>query len=46
MYLAEYLEKCGNFYNKDMAAKIFLNNGEDEKFLESKKANLNTDQII
>lgn len=40
MYIAEYLEKYGNLYYKDMAARIFLNNGEDEKFLESKKANL------
>lgn len=41
MYLAEYLEEYGNSYYKDMAARIFLDNGEDEKFLESKKANLN-----
>lgn len=40
MYLAKYLEKYGNSYYKKMAARIFLNNGEDEKFLESKKANL------
>ncbi len=41
MYLAEYLEEYGNSYYKDMAARIFLDNGENEKFLESKKANLN-----
>ena len=41
MYLAEYIEKYGNFYYKRMAERIFLNNGEDEKFLESKKTNLN-----
>lgn len=41
MYLAEYLERYGSSYYKKMAARIFLSNGEDEKFLESKKANLN-----
>lgn len=40
LYLAEYLGKYGNFYYKGLAARMFLNNGEDEKFLESKKANL------
>lgn len=40
LYLADYLEKHGNHYYKNLSARMFLNNGEDEKYLESKRAQL------
>ena len=40
MYLADYLEKYGNFYYKRVAERMFLNNGENERFIESKKKNM------
>ncbi len=40
LYLANFLDKNAGSYYKDVAARIYLKNGEDEKFIESKKANL------
>ncbi len=41
LYLADFLNSKGNSYYRNLAADIYLKNGEDEKFIESKKANLN-----
>lgn len=40
LYLADFLNNKGNTYYRNLAADIYLKNGEDEKFIESKKANL------
>lgn len=40
IYLANFLNQNGNFYYSRLAEKIYLQNGEEQKFLESKKANL------
>ncbi len=40
IYLADCLNDRGNFYYRGLAANIYLENGEDQKFLENKKANL------
>lgn len=40
IYLADFLVKSANSYYRGLAAKIYLENGEEQKFIESKKANL------
>ena len=40
IYLADFLSKNANFYYKRLAAKIYLENGEEQKFLENKRENL------
>ena len=40
IYLADCLSDRGNFYYRGLAANIYLENGEDQKFLKNKKANL------
>lgn len=40
MYLADFLVKYANSYYQGLAANIYLANGEEQKYLESKKANL------
>lgn len=40
IYLADFLIENANSYYRGLAAKIYLENGEEQKFIESKKANL------
>lgn len=40
LYLADFLIKKANSYYRGLAAQIYLKNGEEQKFIESKKANL------
>lgn len=40
IYLADFLIKNANSYYQGMAARIYLKNGDEQKFIESKKANL------
>lgn len=40
LYLADCLSHNGNSYYRGLAANIYLENGEDQKFLDNKKANL------
>lgn len=40
LYLADFLNKYSNSYYQRLAGKIFLDNGEEEKFLKNKIANL------
>ncbi len=40
IYLADFLIEHGNSYYRGIAARLYLQNGEEEKFVESKKANL------
>lgn len=40
IYLADFLVQNANSYYRGLAAKIYLENGEEQKFIESKKANL------
>lgn len=40
LYLADSLIKNSNSYYRGVAARIYLENGEEQKFVESKKANL------
>lgn len=39
-YVADFLAKRGNSYYRGVAARMYLQAGEDEKYLECKKANL------
>lgn len=40
IYLADFLVKNANSYYRRLAADIYLENGEDQKYIESKKVNL------
>ena len=40
LYLADYLVQYANSYYRNLGTRIYLENGENEKFLENKKANL------
>lgn len=40
LYLADFLTEKANSYYRGVAARIYLENGEDQKFIENKKANL------
>lgn len=40
IYLADFLIENANSYYRGLAAKLYLENGEEQKFVESKKANL------
>lgn len=40
LYLADFLIKYGNSYYRGVAANIYLENGEEDKYLEGKLANL------
>ena len=40
IYLADFLIENATSYYRGLAAKIYLENGEEQKFVESKKANL------
>lgn len=39
-YVADFLARRGGFYYRGVAARMYLQAGEDEKYLECKKANL------
>lgn len=40
IYLADYLMEHANYYYRGIASRLYLENGEEQKFIESKKANL------
>lgn len=40
IYLADYLMEHASYYYRGIASRLYLENGEEQKFIESKKANL------